>query len=82
MRTTLTLDEDVFQALRRRCSDRGAPLKVVVNEALRAGLVSLEGQPAERPPLELRTYRLGRSRLDSLDNIAEVLAYGEGEDLS
>jgi hypothetical protein len=39
MRTTLTLDDDVADALRRRAQQTGLPFKQVVNDALRAGLV-------------------------------------------
>jgi hypothetical protein len=38
MRTTLTLDDDVLKAARRRARDQDRPLKDVINEALRQGL--------------------------------------------
>lgn len=38
MRTTLTIDPDVAQKIRRRMEEKKLPLKRVVNEALRAGL--------------------------------------------
>lgn len=39
MRTTLTLDPDTAALLQRRMAQTGGSLKVVVNEAIRAGLV-------------------------------------------
>jgi hypothetical protein len=51
VRTTLTLDEDVAEALRKRAHRARRPFKQVVNEALRAGLASLR---SPRP----RRYRL------------------------
>ncbi|MGA2592641.1 MAG: hypothetical protein ABSH32_22240 [Bryobacteraceae bacterium] len=38
MRTTLTLEPDVAQQIRRRMAQTKLPLKRVVNDALRAGL--------------------------------------------
>ena len=80
MRTTLTLDDDLSIALKNRCQESGASFKAVVNEVVRAGLVALGRKTSERRPMAMRTYRLGTPRLDSLDNIAEALAYAEGED--
>jgi hypothetical protein len=38
MRTTLTLNDDVWKAARRRAREEDRPLKDVINEALRQGL--------------------------------------------
>lgn len=38
MRTTLTLEDDVLKAARRRAREQDRPLKDVINEALRHGL--------------------------------------------
>jgi hypothetical protein len=38
MRTTLTLDDDVLKAAKRRAREQDRPLKDVINEALRQGL--------------------------------------------
>lgn len=56
MRTTLTLDDDVAEALREKAHRSGAPLRKVVNEALRAGL---RGTAVRRA----RRYRLTPARL-------------------
>jgi hypothetical protein len=53
MRTTLTLDDDVMKAARRRARDQDRPLKDVINEALRRGLAMGE---TSRPPAY--TFRL------------------------
>ena len=50
MRTTLTLDDDVGNELKRLARKSGKPFRQVVNEALRAGLRSAA------PPV--RRYRL------------------------
>ncbi len=46
MRTTLTLEDDVAAPLRKAVRKRRRPLRVVVNEALRAGLAALEQKQA------------------------------------
>lgn len=48
MRTTLTLDDDVADMLRRVVKQRGVSFKEAVNSALRSGLSAGE-QPRARP---------------------------------
>jgi hypothetical protein len=59
---------------------RGRSLKAVVNDALRAGLESLD-RPARRSR-RFRTagFKLGTSRVGTLDNVEEVLSNVEGND--
>lgn len=81
MRTTLTLDDDVAIELKRMCAQRGVRFKHVVNQALRAGLRTLQepgdvnGEPYRTPPVSL-----GRPTYPDLDNVAELLAVAEGDD--
>ena len=79
MRTTLTLDDDVAAALERLRKEREASLKQVVNDVLRQGLANASLGPRERVHHVTRAVDLGRSRIGPLDNVAEVLAVGEGE---
>ena len=59
MRTTLTLDDDVLKAARRRARDQDRPLKDVINEALRQGLALGETRrPAYRFKLKTVEGRL------------------------
>lgn len=79
MRTTLTLDPDVAALLQRVRHTQGGSFKTVVNDALREGLRHMIAPPD--PPVRYRTppVDLGRCLLGSLDDVAEVLAAGEGE---
>ena len=79
MRTTLTLDPDVAALLQRVRHTQGGSFKTVVNDALREGLRHLIEPPG--PPVRYRTptVDLGRCLVGSLDDVAEVLAAGEGE---
>jgi hypothetical protein len=79
MRTTLTLDDDVAAALEQLRRARGARFKALVNEVLREGLKHLRERPKRRPPLRTESVDLGRSRVASVDNVAEVLALAEGD---
>ena len=79
MRTTLTLDPDVAALAERMQRVRGQSFKAIVNEALRSGL---RGMAAPGPPSIYRTpaVNLGRCRIGSLDDVAEVVAVAEGEE--
>jgi hypothetical protein len=79
MRTTLTLDADVADALERLRKARDASLKDVVNEALRRGLKELAARKAPSKPFRTRTVSL-RPLIANFDNIEEVISYAEGED--
>jgi hypothetical protein len=55
-----------------------APFRQVVNEALRAGLQTVEA-PAKCRPYRTKPRKLGLRAGRSLDNIQELLAHIEGE---
>lgn len=57
VRTTLTLDDDLAQALKEKAFRTGSSFKSVVNETLRAGLAASQAPP--RP----KRYRLEPSSL-------------------
>ena len=79
MRTTLTIDDDVAVRLERLRRERDANLKDVVNDALRRGLDSIETPAKPREPFRMKTFDMGQPRF-SIDNVAEAIAYAEGED--
>ena len=61
MRTTVTLDEDVAEALRDLAHQRRQPFKRVLNEAIRGGLSLDVPQPK---PFKTRVTDMGRPRID------------------
>lgn len=78
MRTTLTLDEDVAQRTKELAMKLKKPFKVVLNEALRKGLVQFE------KPLKSRQYRtnphvMGLREGFSIDNIQDLLSQIDDE---
>ena len=79
MRTTLTLDSDVAATLKRVQAERGLTLKEAVNEALRRGLQVMEEPEAARAPYRTPSDDLGKCLIGNVDDVAEALAFGEGE---
>lgn len=57
MRTTVTLDSDVEELIRRTMQERGLSFKEAVNTALRAGLTA----PGARGRYRLEARHLGRA---------------------
>jgi hypothetical protein len=78
MRTTLTLDHDVVQQLKRLRRARNTTLKDLVNEALRRGLRDMSAPPKKRRAFRTRAFHMGKP-LINIDNVAEVLAHLDGE---
>jgi hypothetical protein len=78
MRTTLTIDEDVAVQLERLRRARDASLRDLINEALRRGLREMSMRPKKRKPFRMQTFDMGPP-LINIDNVAEALAYAEGE---
>jgi hypothetical protein len=64
MRTTLTLDDDVLKAAKRRAREQDRPLKDVINEALRHGLAL--GRP-RRPAYAFRLKTVPGRLLPGVD---------------
>ena len=58
MRTTLTLDRDVAESLRKEMRRSGQGLKATVNAALRRGL-HLAGSPGRAPRFRVEPQALG-----------------------
>ncbi|MBN2442305.1 MAG: hypothetical protein JXJ04_13205 [Spirochaetales bacterium] len=79
MRTTVTLDEDVFAKIKSLAQELHKPFNQVLNESLRLGLKEMELPGKSR---EYKTESQPMGLLDGLDqdNIGELLARTEGED--
>lgn len=79
MRTTLSIDDDVLDKARALAEKLQTPFRRVVNEALRAGLKTVEA-PAKRRRYQTKPHKMGLRIGKNLDNIQELLAQVEGED--
>jgi hypothetical protein len=82
MRTTLTIDDHLARDLKELAHRSGKPFKVVVNEALQAGLIA--GGVRRRPkPYRLTPASLGKVRDDvNLDKALAVADALEDEALA
>lgn len=81
MRTTLTIDDQLFAELKERAHREGVPLKQVVNQALRRGL-DASRQPPRRGSYRARTYAMGRALVPSLDKSLAIAAALEDEEIA
>jgi len=78
MRTTLTIDDDLAKALKRRAQETGRSFKSLVNEALRIGLEETATEPVRRP-YRLESVALGQVTA-GLDMDKALLLAGSMED--
>ena len=75
MRTTVTLDPDTAQLLRRRMKERGLTFKEALNEAIRAGATA-----GATSPFRTETAALGEPRVN-LDRALQIAADLEDDEL-
>ncbi|HEY7299170.1 MAG TPA: hypothetical protein VH684_14790 [Xanthobacteraceae bacterium] len=65
--------------LERLRRDRDTGLKQLINEVLRRGLRDISARSKKREPFRTEPIDGVTPLLDNVDNVAEVLAYAEGE---
>jgi hypothetical protein len=76
VRTTLTLDDDVAALIRQEVRRTGAPFKTTVNEILRKGLASGEGETLN--PFVVTPFPMGLKPGLSYDSISALIEELEG----
>jgi len=74
MRTTLTLDPDVDQLLKRAMRERGSSFRDTVNDAIRSGL-----RPHKAPPFRQKTAALGLDPAVNWDKALRIASQLEDE---
>jgi hypothetical protein len=80
MRTTLTIDDKLAAALKKRAFETGKSFKEVVNEALRAGLAS--PTPLKAKPFKTKSFPMGGPMPGiNLDKANQLAADLEDEEL-
>ncbi|MDQ2712391.1 MAG: ribbon-helix-helix domain-containing protein [Acidobacteriota bacterium] len=77
-RTTVTLDEDVIERVKRESRSRGASFRDTLNELLRAAFLNLEQKPSRRK-LTIRPTHMGYRPGLPYDSVETLLEIGEGE---
>jgi hypothetical protein len=78
MRTTLSIDDDIAARLERLRRKGDASFKELINDALRRGLEQIDAPPKKAKPHRTHSSKMGKP-LINLDNIAEAIAYAEGD---
>jgi hypothetical protein len=76
VRTTVTLDPDTEQIIRRRMAERGLSFKEALNDAIRSGVLAAEAVPQFRTA----TTSLGEPTVN-LDRALQLAAELEDEEL-
>ena len=79
MRTTLTLDRDVADALEKEMRRTGKGLKVIVNDALRRGL-RMAGKAPRPPRFEVHPHAFGVKAGIDLDRMNQLVDELEAEE--
>ena len=77
VRTTVTLDDDVMDRVKRESRSRGASFRDTLNDLLRAAL-SAENWP-QRRTLTIKPVHMGYRTGLNYDDVESLLEYGEGE---
>jgi len=77
IRTTVTLDEDVYERLKEESRRRGVPFRQTLNEMVRRGFAAA-GKPKRRTRFVAKAKDLGLRPGLSYDNTEELLEYAEG----
>lgn len=77
MRTTLTLDDDVWAKLTAEVRRSGRSLKEIVNELLRSAVATRRARPPTKP-FKVRARPLGRQPGLDYDRISELVEQVEG----
>ena len=79
MRTTLTLNRDVAESLKKEMRRTGQGLKAIVNDALRRGL-RIGGRSPRPPRFEVRPHAFGVKPGIDLDRINQLVDELEAEE--
>lgn len=80
MRTTLTLDDDIFVLLQNRIAESGETFRGLVNDLLRTALSRVRDRAPAAKKYETPVFRGGTLLAGDVASTAELLALAEGED--
>ncbi len=80
MRTTVRLDDDLFERLKAEAHKENVSLTQLLNRTLRGGLQRGTGRPHRRPSFRERAHALGAPRI-LLDKALALAAALEDEEI-
>jgi len=79
IRTTVTLDDDVAERVKRESRARGATFRETINELLRVALVAKASSP-KRKRFRVKPLHMGYIPGLPYDDIEALIEYAEGPD--
>ena len=78
IRTTVTLDDDVIERIKRESRSRGASFRDTLNDLLRAGLAASASRPA-RVKFRVKPANMGYRPGLNYDSAEALLELAEGD---
>ena len=78
IRTTVTLDDDVFERLQQESRKRAVPFRQAINDILRSGLLAAQ-RPAGRRKFRVEPRHMGTRPGLNYDNVSALIELGEGD---
>ena len=78
IRTTVTLDEDVLDRVKRESRARGMSFRDTLNDLLRSALLNLQNEPKRRK-LVIKPVHMGYKPGLNYDDVEGLLEYAEGD---
>jgi hypothetical protein len=78
IRTTITLDEDVLDRVKRESRNRGTSFRETLNDLLRVALVGAESRP-RRTGFRVTPSHMGYRPGLNYDDVETLIEYAEGE---
>jgi hypothetical protein len=78
IRTTVTLDEDVLERVKRESVARGTSFRETLNELLRAALLNAQASP-RRTRFRIKPAHMGYRPGLNYDSVESLLEVGEGD---
>lgn len=79
IRTTVTLDEDVFEGIKGESRSRGVSFKATLNELLRTALLTKNQEEKVNRTFLGQPMSMGVFPHLNYDDIEGLIEYGEGE---
>ncbi len=77
IRTTVTLDDDVLERVKRESRTRGVSFKETLNDLLRTALLKVDNKPKGRT-LPMNPTRMGQKPGLNYDSVEALIEYAEG----